>query len=505
MNTLTDRYRKQIRGVLSCYDRMVITGTLPGVCYAAGMALFLRVRQLRLFDYPKLMEPLRERIRKNAERLAQAHGIEIEFIRKRNFRKEDRIAERVKERGGHPGLVHIFSAMESCPSFYPWHDKGSGTTSLRAKDGKCLHYYFYFLHEEFGLCYLRVPTWAPFRLQFYCNGHNWLASQLRQAGIAFRQLDNAVVECADWERAQALADAFPVPRLHQVLDELAEQFCPVLDHFGVTYHWSLMQVEYATDLVFGRPSDLRPLYESLVRTAIHSVKAEHVTTFLGRKLHPNYQGELGNDFHTRIQGTRLKHHMGPVSLKLYDKMGLVLRIETTANDVSFFKHHRQVEHRDGRKETKLATMQKTIYSLSPLRELLLAANRRYLAFLSDLTDPSPGVRQVNKLATPVRENDRSYRGFNVFDPKDLDLFIALSHGGHTIHGFKNSTLRCRLHNHTSAQISRRLQCLRKHGLIKKIARTYKYYLTRFGQAVVLTSLKLRELVVIPALAGLQPA
>lgn len=505
MSTLSERYAKQIRGVLSCYDRIVIMGTLPGVCYAKGMALFLRVRQQRLFDYPKLMEPLRERIRENAERLAQAQGMEIEFIRKKNFRKEERIAEKVKARGDHPGLVHIFSAMESCPSFYPWHDKRTGTTSLRAKDGKCLHYYFYFLHEEFGLCYLRVPTWAPFRLQFYCNGHNWLAAQLRQAGIAFRQWDNAVVECADWERAQALADAFPVQRLHQVLDELAAEFCPVLDHFGVTYHWSLMQVEYATDLVFARQRDLRPLYESLVRTAIHSVKAEHVTTFLGRKLHPNYQDELGNDFHTRVQGTRLKHHMGPVALKLYDKLGLVLRIETTANDVSFFKHHRQVEHRDGRKETKLATMQKTIYSLGPLRELLFAANRRYLAFLSDLTDPTAGVNRLEKLATPITEDDRRYRGFNLFKADDLKLFIALANGGHTIQGFKNAILRRRLPNPSSAQISRTLKCLRMHGLIKKIGRTYKYYLTRFGQTVVLTALKLRELVVIPSLAGLQPA
>jgi hypothetical protein len=33
-------------------------------------------------------------------------------------------------------------------------------------------------------------------------------------------------------------------------DRYATQCCPVLDVFGQTYHWSLMQVEYATDLVF---------------------------------------------------------------------------------------------------------------------------------------------------------------------------------------------------------------------------------------------------------------
>ena len=96
--------------------------------------------------------------------------------------------------------------------------------------------------------------------------------------------------------------------------------------------------------------------------------------------------------------------MGPVAIKLYDKQALVLRIETTVNDVSFFRHHRTVEHRDGTTEMKLAPMQKTIYSLAPLRALLVAANRRYLAFLSDLSDPSAGVQQVERLEEPLHHD-----------------------------------------------------------------------------------------------------
>ena len=39
--------------------------------------------------------------------------------------------------------------------------------------------------------------------------------------------------------------------------------------------------------------------------------------------------ELGTDFETRIQGTRIKHHMGAAAIKLYDKFGLIGRIECT--------------------------------------------------------------------------------------------------------------------------------------------------------------------------------
>jgi hypothetical protein len=495
-----------IAGVLSCFDRMVITGTLVGVSFAEGMAKYLGLHNTRLFDYPRFAEGLRDKLVENAERMAKENGLQIEYIRSvKAFRKEDRIRALLDQRGDHPGLVHIFSALESCTSFYPWRDKATGKTSLRRKDGKCLHYYFYFIDPVFGLCFLRVPTWAPFRLEFYYNAHNWLARRLRQEGIAFEQLDNSFISIADWSRAQALADAFPVQLLHHTLDRLALHYCPVAAQFESSFHWSVMQCEYATDIVFHRQADLHPIYETLVRTAVHAVRADNVATFLGRKLTAGYLDQLGNDFQTRIQGARIKHYMGPVSIKLYDKQGLVLRIETTANDLSFFRHHRTVVHRDGTSETKLAPMQRTIYSLPPLRELLLEANRRYLAFISDLPDPSAGIRELQRLAEPVRQNDRSYRGFNLFSSRDLDLLRALVRGEWQISGFRNANFRRVLPGSTGPQVSRMLKRLHLHGLIKKVGRTYKYYLTQTGRRVVLTALKVRELVVIPSLAEALPA
>jgi hypothetical protein len=114
----------------------------------------------------------------------------------------------------------------------------------------------------------------------------------------------------------------------------------------------------------------------------------------GKKLAPHFEGEMGNRFNVRIEGTWIKHTMGPVSLKLYDKFGHIPRIEITVNDLTFFKHYREVEHRDGSRETKWASMQKTICSLPALRELLTAANRRYLEFLSAIEDHRNG-RTVN--------------------------------------------------------------------------------------------------------------
>lgn len=162
------------------------------------MTSYLYQHKIRIFDYPRFAEPFRNQLRDNAAQIAADNGLEIEHIGKKNFRQEDRIKQVLQQRGDHPGLVWIFSAMEPCATYKPWHDKPSGRTYLKPDQAKCLHYYFYFIDEELGLCYVRVPTWLPCRLQIYCNGHNGLAAQLHKRNIGYRLLDNAFLEVEDW-------------------------------------------------------------------------------------------------------------------------------------------------------------------------------------------------------------------------------------------------------------------------------------------------------------------
>jgi hypothetical protein len=148
---------------------------------------------------------------------------------------------------------------------------------------------------------------------------------------------------------------------------------------------------------------------------------------------------------------------------MYDKFGLILRIETTVNDVCFFPHYREVEQRDGTRLTKWTHMKKSLYSLTALREALRAANRRYLEFVSTLADPSAGVEKLRKLSQTVIEHERSYPGFNLFCEEDQQLMQALARGEFNIRGLQNRTLRL-------------------HGFIKKVGRTYHYYLKHHPKA-----------------------
>jgi hypothetical protein len=497
--SLTERDDERIAGMLSCYDRLVITGTLPVVCYAAGMTGYLNANGIRIFDYPQFAMTLRDRVRERAASLATAAGITIEHIGKPHIRKEDVVARVLAQRGDHPGLVHVISAMEACDAYKPWHDKQTHKTFIRPDSGKCLHYYFYFQDAKFGLVYLRVPTWAPFRLQFYCNGHSWLARRLDAQGIGYTMADNAFVRIDDWGRAQQLADTLSPDQLHRTLDRYAALCGPVSAVFGQSYHWSLMQVEYATDLVFRSTATLGPLYEQLVRQSVLNVKAEQVASFLGRQITPLLAQEIGSQFSTRIEGTCIKHRFGKCSIKMYDKHGIVLRIETTTNDVSFFKHHRKVEHRQGPATRELAPVKKSIYSLIDLREIVLGCNRRYIAHLSALDDVSPGIRALDRLTRSRAVDGKTVQGINFFAPVDKALLHALQNPRVNIAGIRRGDLLADLGMLSPSRLSRQLRRLLDLGVIKRATGTYRYYLTKAGRAATAAAESLTQTVIIPAM------
>ena len=405
----------------------------------------------------------------------------------------------MEKRGNHPGLVHIFKAVEACKTFDVRINRRHGHRFLFPNTAKCLHYYFYFIDPEYGLCYLRVPTRVPYRLQVYFNGHNWLARKLEAAEIQFSQIENAFVQISDFERAQALSNAFDSRALHRTLESLAQLFCPIIRHFPKAYRWNIMQLEYATDVVFDSTASLREFYDHVVRVAACDVKAEEIMTFIGREIDQKSSEEIGTTLKTRIEGTCVRHRMGKVSIKMYDKFGRILQVETTTNDVSFFTHRRIVNKRDGTEAYETAKVKKWIHSLSPLMAIMEACNRRYLAFISALDDPSSGNPHLRKISEPVRRTKRSHRGFNLFREDDLNLLVALMHGEFNISGLRNRDLQSLLAR-TSSQVSRILKRLWLHGLIKKVAHSYKYYLTKLGKRVLTCALHLRQSVVVPALA-----
>jgi hypothetical protein len=148
--------------VLSCHDRIILTCTLLGACYAKGMTGFLSARQIRISDYPRFAEPLRDRVGERATELATAAGITIEHITKNHIRKEDVVVAR--------SLSFVATVPAWCISSRRWKpatQTSPGMTSTRIAPSRggilanaCI-YYFYFIDAELGLIYMRVADLVP--------------------------------------------------------------------------------------------------------------------------------------------------------------------------------------------------------------------------------------------------------------------------------------------------------------------------------------------------------
>ncbi len=251
------------------------------------------------------------------------------------------------------------------------------------------------------------------------NGHNPLAYRLQKKNIHYRMHENAFLEVSDVETARKLSDRINPEGLHKVLDVFAKRYCPVAESLGLSCTWTVQQIECAADIMFKQPGDLALLYDEIVRTAIFTVKPDNIATFLGQRITYNCKKEVGANYSQRILGTRIKHHMGDVSIKMYDKFGQVLRIESTCNDIGTVRVKRKAEHRDGSSSEQKAPLKKSIYSLYQLFTIMKAANYWYLEFISSFDGHSKGNGNLTKVTSPAVENERSCRGVNFFAGRDL--------------------------------------------------------------------------------------
>lgn len=495
MKRFVDKHQAKITGTLSCFDRLVFRGLLP-LAWGEAMERFIAAQGLRIKDFGRFVLQQSEIIKAHAKATAEQSGRPYIHLNG-PIRKEDRARAIAARDGLTAGLVCVLTAVEACQSFKIAY--GQGRPRVVPARRKCLCLYFYYLDRELGFLNIRIQTWFPFVVQVCLNGHDWLARQMDRHGIAYRQVDNAFVWIDAPQRAQRFADRFVDRNWPRILSALARKVNPLTRGLlrNMDYYWVTDQAEFATDVMFVDRAALKGLYENLLKHATFCFSAEDVMTFLGRKLNGHFAGEIVTDCRKRQPGTRVKHRMKENWIKMYDKHGCVLRIETVINHPYEFKVYRR-GIRQGQSVLGWFPMAKRVGNLARYAQVGLAANRRYLEALAVVDDLSGARRQIRSLARPVRHRNRTYRGFNPAAEQDLRLFAAVLRGEHAIHGFRNQDVRGHLFppsqsppeaRRQSARVSRLLKRLHVHGLIAKIPRSRRWRLTRQGQALLAITLE----------------
>ena len=396
-------------------------GSIPTLQRPFGMLGYLYHRGVLLKDFAAWSRELTERVRSHGHSLAAATGRAVRYLQSSTERKEAVVRAVIEREGIKQGLVGVWSAVEPCRTFFLHKDRQKKHLVLESGFGKCLHHYFYFVHQVFGLLQLRLQTWFPFTVTIGLNGHEWMARQMDAAGLGYRRAENAFLWLEDPVAAQALADAQHKSDWAKLLDGLLKQCHPLAvaelcEPIGQRYYWSL---------------------------------------------------------------------------KMYDKHGSVLRVETTINEPKEFRVYRK-----GGKDGTAAwrPMRKAVADLHRRAVVSRAANQRYLKACAAVPLEERTGEVADTIFRPVVREGRRYRALNPWGTEDARLLEVINDGSWKLNGFRNRDLRATLEKgkcltpaarkSQAARVTRRLRLLRAHGLIKKIPKTHRYLLTERGQQIV---------------------
>jgi len=484
------RFAAAIASVLSCFDRVIFKGYLPIRSDSQLNAWVDWSLRMRRKDVLPMLQEHSQSLVDLARETARQAGCPYEY-RQGKFQKEEYSQERLRREGSTEGLVAVLCVQETCRTVKLKYGKTRPALGFAPRPQRVLYYYYQ--DPDFGLMYVRLETWFPYTIQVYVNGHDWLARQMRRRGIGFQQHDNAFTQLDDPEQAQQLADRFAqlgwVKQLTRWARRVNPHICAGGWLAGMDYYWVTEQAEYATDILFASRSQLRELYRRLVDHAAVSFSARDILSFLGRKLHGNFEGEVLSDCKKKREpGARVKHRMKENWLKMYDKFGLILRVETVINSPREFRVRRRRE-RNGEPRMVWCPMNKGVSNLPGYQRASRAANHAYIEALSTVPDPSASYQKVRDVAESKMSQGRRYAGFNPARTEDVRIFQALLCGDHLVQGFRNQDIRRELWQETNNRkerqrranrVTRLLKRFHVRGLIAKIPRTRRWRVTRRG-------------------------
>lgn len=499
METFIQRFSDRVTGTLSGFDRLVLRGALRLLTGVQGMAHFLSLQGIRLVDFADYVHQTTEQIKAATILRAEKLGRPIIYLPSPKQSKEKVALEVARRDKICDGLIGILSTVELCKTYAVRGDRKTKHIDLAKEIRKCLYFYHYYFHPEFGLINARIQTWFPFDIQICLNGREWLSKKLDKNKIEYRRSDNCFNWLSDSEKAQKLMDTQLQLDWPRALKKIARDLNPahknIFTKVPLEYYWTVHQSEWATDIMFRSPKDLAEIYRPLVQYGITHFSSPDVMRFLGKRIIPAFKGEIMSDFKDRPEGIRIKHYLGFNSVKLYDKAGSVLRAETTINTPYDLKVYRPKEN-DPNGELAWRPLRKGIADLYRRAQYSQTCNERYLNALGAFAPDTYLGDVLRDLSKRVPYKGSFLRGLRPWqNPEDFQLLKSVARGEFKLSGLRNKDIQALLFRHNcsdkqrrsrSSKVSRLLRLLRAHGLLRKIPSTHRYILTDRGTQILNT-------------------
>ncbi len=495
---IIEQNKEKINGILETFDRMIVNGYILQLQRPEKFLFYLIQNDVKLKDFDKFAENQTKSLCEHIDKYIKDNDVEIQYLSSGKENKDEIARVNLENYPNKTGLISAFSTVELCRTMTVKPNHDTKKLEIVSKNTKCKHYYLYYNDSEFGWMFLKIQTWFPYNVQIYFNGREYLSKLLDKSNIKYEMYNNSFSYIENFDKAQKLANDVLNKKISDSFDGLVNQVNNLLpnikEKLNQSYYWCVDQCEFATDINFKSRNDLNLFYKKLVETAYFTFSSEDIYSFFGRNV--NYiqnfkKGEIVSDLRNRYQGYRIKFKINNNQVKMYDK-GNNLRIEVTINNPRDFKVLKEKEviinHETIEKEKVWVPMGKSIANLYRYVEISKSITKRYIEALPEINTDEVPISEIEKISSSVTVDNRKYTGFNILQKDTLKLLSIISSGEYLINGFSNKNIRNKyfeieITKKEINKLTRLLAKLKAHGIIKKVARKNKYYLTTNGRKI----------------------
>lgn len=495
---IVEQNKEKINGILETFDRMIINGYLLNLCNYRHFLFYLIQNNIKLKDFDKFAFEQTSLLCNHIDSYIKENNIETIYLNSGKIDKNEIVRKELETRRNKEGLIASFTAVEICNTMTVKPNHETQKLEVTSRATKCKHYYFYYNDSEFGLMYLKIQTWFPYNVQIYINGREYLSKLFDKNNMKYEMYNNSFSYIDDFEKAQKLADNILNQKISDSFDGLIEKINvhlpKIKEIFSHSYYWCIDQCEFATDINFKSRDDLSLFYKTLVETTYFTFSSEDIYSFFGRnisKIHMFQKGEIVSDLRHRYQGYRIKFKINNNQIKMYDK-GNNLRIEVTINNPKDFKVLKIKQNEDTGEVTETKEwipMGKSISNLYRYVEISKSITKRYIDALPDISIHEVPLKEIKKISSRKEIDNKVFSSFNILNEETLNLFSEIAKGEYLMNGFSNKMIRRNLYDIPDDKkiinkTTRTLSKLKAHGIIKKVARKNKYYLTTDGRKII---------------------
>lgn len=476
-----DQLKEHLDFIYSCFDRIVIRGYVHRLFPIGGVASFLKSLDILNFNNDTLKIPT-EQLCKHIENIALENNIPIhwwqnvKWSKKKDGAKSDFICETYLKNYTEQKnkILGIIACNEKCYTVQCAKGKNTFKNQL-CRTTKQVKFYYVYLYDEVlgGLCYFKISTYIPFEIEFYCNGHHYIEHNLRKEGIGYKMHKNSFTQVDHPERLQKIADSLDgrtiLDRVEFWRNELFKFNKGVYSKFNSTlnHEFYSSQIEVCTNLVFKSSTFGRNFFKSLNGLFSTMAIPDVLTNVFNAR--PRVENRNTKSTYRRYDlDSVIKHWFRGNSIKMYNKCGTLMRIETTIN------HPGKV---GGQKLKKGLLFLQSIYWFG------IECNKKYMEYCKLLDFSSISGEELDLLRKKVtKSNGKIVAAPDFRSDRQVALMEQLIRPKFVCSEFRLKELKRYLSEYfdNTNQIRYEIQKWKERNIVQKVQNTHFYRVTLEG-------------------------